>query len=90
MEDVKVKVPFRGTLTYSHVVWAKGILARAQECGLESRSEYLHLVKDSLPESVKNCIEGRFTNWTSFAHAVRNINTDRLKEQAAAERRQHE
>ena len=60
--DVGVEAPFRGTLTYSHVVWAKGILARAHEYGLESRSEYLHLVKDSLPESVKNCIEGRFTN----------------------------
>ena len=77
-EDVGKQVPFLGGTEYTHVVWAEEMIALAQELSLESWTEYLYQVINTLPNAIRDNIKGTTVNWTEFTDSVRAINTENL------------
>ncbi|KAH9972302.1 hypothetical protein BGW80DRAFT_1252828 [Lactifluus volemus] len=79
-EDVGTMVLFRGAKQHAHIAWAHEMMVRVRHCGLESREEYIHLVRCELPSSIIDSIGRGYTTWSTFIEAVMAIDVDRLKE----------
>jgi hypothetical protein len=87
-EQVGEMMPFWGANKYTHIVWAEEVREKVQDLGLETRAEYVYQVRNSLPDAVKEGIEGQTTDWTTFIAAVKAIDIEKLKARAKAEKEQ--
>jgi hypothetical protein len=65
-EEVSETVPFWGTNKYTHIMWAEEVNMMVHDLGIETRSEYVYQVLNNLPSAVKDNIEGKVTDWTTF------------------------
>jgi hypothetical protein len=89
-EEVGEQVPFWGTTEYTHIVWAEEMMALVQAHELETRHEYVYQAMSNLPKAVKDNMEGKVTDWTTFIAAVKAIKIEKLKAQAKTEKDQAE
>ena len=89
-DDVGKQVPFLGGMEYTHVVWAEEMIALTHELSLESRTEYLFQVMNTLPNTVRDNLRGQTTNWTQFTDAVKDIDIENLTRQVKRDKEQHE
>jgi hypothetical protein len=89
-EDVGEMVPFQGTSEYTHVVWAEEVQAMAQDLEIDARSEYIYQAFNNLPTAIKDSIEGKVMDWTTFITEVKVIKIEKLKARAKTEKEQVE
>jgi hypothetical protein len=89
-EEVREQVPFWGTMEYTHIMWAKEMMALVQAHRLETRHKYIYQAMSNLPKAIKDNMEGKVTYWTTFIAAVKAIKIEKLKAQAKTEKDQAE
>jgi hypothetical protein len=71
-----------------HSIVHPDIADEVQDLALETRAEYVYQVRNSLPDAVKEGIEGQTADWTAFIAAVKAIDVEKLKTRAKAEKKQ--
>ena len=89
-KDLGLKVEKAGEERWTHVIWAEDILRIAKQAGVANSKQYISLVRQKLPELLKQKLNTSFDNWVAFTDAVRNIDADSIVEGAARLRRDAE
>ena len=74
------KVEDGGIKVWTHVKWADDVLDLATKAGLATSTSYLHPVRHSLLDVIKDNITKEHANWTAFTSEVHAINIDTIQE----------
>lgn len=89
-KDLGTKVEKAGEEKWSHVAWAEDILRIARQAGVATSKQYISLVRQKLPELLKQKLATSYKNWTAFTAAVRAIDPDFIAEGSARLKRDAE
>ncbi|KIM34953.1 hypothetical protein M413DRAFT_79884 [Hebeloma cylindrosporum] len=80
MEDLGKKEKVAGRDVYSHVAWADKMAMIVRGAKLEDTTTYIGQVRKKLPKLLREKTGAGHDNWTTFLKAVRDIDTDHIKE----------
>ncbi|TFY76463.1 hypothetical protein EWM64_g7551 [Hericium alpestre] len=71
---------------YSHVRWAAHILDLAGRAGIAASPHLIFLVRDQLPDIVKEFVAETHANWSAFCTTVSDLNVNTLRDRLEAKR----
>ena len=92
-DELGEKISKAGMEKWTHVAWAEDVLHIAKMAGFADGTNYISLVRKSLPDLLKQKVLAQHANWAAFAKAITDVEIDfiiegatRLKKQAADNR----
>lgn len=82
-KDLGKQVEKAGEKIWTHVAWADDILRIAKQAGVAGSKQYISLVRQKLPDLLKQKLDASYDNWTAFTTAVRTIDSNTIVEGVA-------
>ncbi|KIM35433.1 hypothetical protein M413DRAFT_79459 [Hebeloma cylindrosporum] len=83
IEDLGKKEKVAGRDVYSHIAWADKMATIVRGAKLEDTTTYIGQVRKKLPKLLREKIGAGHEDWTSFLKAVRDVDTDHIREGVA-------
>jgi len=80
MENLGKKEKVSGRDVYTHIAWADKMAIIVRGAKLEATATYIGQVRKKLPKLLREKAGAGHANWTNFLQAVRDIDTDHIRE----------
>lgn len=80
MEEVGKKEKVAGREVYTHIAWADKMATIIRGAKLENTTTHIGHVRKNLPTLLREKIGAGHANWTAFLKAVRDIDTDYIRD----------
>ena len=90
MENLGKKETIVGREVYAHIAWADNMEMVVKGAKLEETTTYIGQVCKELPKPIKEKVGTGHADWGEFLQAVRDVDTDHIKDELAAWKREQD
>ena len=90
MENLGKKETIMGREVYAHIAWADDMEMAVKGAKLEEMTTYIGQVCKELPKPIKEKVGTGHADWGEFLQAVRDVDTDHIKDKLAAWKREQD
>ena len=90
MENLGKKETITGREVYAHIAWEDNMEMAVKGAKLEETTTYIGQVCKELPKPIKEKVGMGHADWGEFLQAVRDVDTDHIKDKLAAWKREQD
>ena len=90
MENLGKKETIVGREVYAHIAWADDMEMAVKGAKLEETTTYIVQLRKELPKPIKEKVGTGHADWGEFLQAVRDVDTDHIKDKLAAWKREQD
>ena len=71
--EVATTVSVGGVDAWSHIAWANKVIQLAKDAGIDAGNSLIWMVRDNLPDVLKDQVGSEFKDWKEFVRKVRGV-----------------